>query len=307
MISLKNTFCYRKNRFVLHSYETRTRIFAHQSIILRIFVVSRDTIRCKHIRITGCFVEDFRILKICSDRESEIRRERPWGRGPSEDIFARSSFDFEFHRHRLVLLVLIPLIDLEIGERSGAARTVWNNTIGLVHIALVVNVLKHPPYGFHEVRIHGLVIVVHIDPTTRAFDHLSPIVHISKDIPATFFVELIDSDLFFDIFLPRYSELLLDDVLDWETVTVPSESSLDELALHGLVPRDHILDRPCEEVTVVRGPGRKRRTVVEIELRSSLADFERFFESIVCFPIREHLFFESRERLTWVYLWKHSE
>lgn len=201
----------------------------------------------------------------------------------------------KFHGHRLVLFVFIPLIDLEIGERGGTARTVWDDAVGLVDESFFVDLRKYPPNGFHKLGIHSLVIMIHIDPTPHPLDGLSPDVRISEHIRTTPFIEFIYPDFLFYILFPGDIHLLLDDILDRETVTVPPEPSLNILALHRLIPWDHILDRPRKQVTIVRSPGRKRRSVIEIELRSPLADRERLLECIICLPIRERLAFESRE------------
>lgn len=60
-------------------------------------------------------------------------------------------------------------------------------------------------------------------------------------------------------------------------------------------------------MTVVRSTGRKRRTVVKIEFFGVLADLERTFESVVFFPVFEHLELELWEGLSWINGWKHGK
>ncbi|EKD29876.1 MAG: hypothetical protein ACD_78C00231G0002 [uncultured bacterium (gcode 4)] len=302
--------CFRKSyriiehRFIFYSHETRSGIFANERIILRVFVIGRDSVFCEDIGFARRFVENLSVYEIFPDCESEIRGKRPGSSRPGEDIFTLISFHFELHRYRFILLILIPLIHLEIGERSGTARTVRNHAVRFVYIPLVVDALEHPPNRLHEVGIHGLVIVVHIDPSTHPFDGLPPDIRVLENIRATLFVECEYSDLILDVFFPRNSHLFLDDVLDRKPVAIPPEPSFHELPLHGLVSRYDIFDGSCQEMTVVRSPGRKRRTVIEIELRSTLADFERFLKGIVRFPVGEDFLFESRKWLARVDLWE---
>ena len=91
-------------------------------------------------------------------------------------------------------------------------------------------------------------------------------------------------------------------------MTIPSESSFYVFSLHGLVTWNNILDGSSKQVTIVRSPSRKRRTVIKIEFRSSFSDFKRFLECVVRFPIRKRLEFESWERLSGIDLWEgHSD
>ena len=80
------------------------------------------------------------------------------------------------------------------------------------------------------------------------------------------------------------AELLLDDDLGRQPVAVPSEPSLDASATHRLIARHGVLDEAGQQVTVVRQPVGKRRTVVEDVLVGIGATTDRLLERVVLGP-----------------------
>jgi hypothetical protein len=44
----------------------------------------------------------------------------------------------------------------------------------LVDQSFIKELLEHPPHRLHELRIHGLVVVVEVDPTTKTIHCCSP-------------------------------------------------------------------------------------------------------------------------------------
>ena len=123
-------------------------------------------------------------------------------------------------------------------------------------------------------HIHAyLVIVVEIDPPTKTLDGVSPFLTESHDDRPTLGVVLLETQLH-DGVPARDAQLLVDLVLDGQTVGIPSKSALDMEALHGPVSRNDILDGGCQKMAIVRKTGRERGAVVESVERLPLTQFE---------------------------------
>ena len=100
-----------------------------------------------------------------------------------------------------------------------------------------------------------------------------------------------------------YAELLVDFVLDRQTVAVPAEATQHVAPFHRPVARHDVLQRRRHQVTVVRQPGRERRAVVE-DVRLLVARvLERFAEQIATTPeIQNRVFHRHKiERAGWCF------
>ena len=91
--------------------------------------------------------------------------------------------------HGRILDIRVALIRFEIRKRRGAARTVRHNAVSLVDQLLFPEGLEYPPDGLHEGRIHGLVIVIEIDPPPHPRHHLAPFTGVAQDNTAAALVE----------------------------------------------------------------------------------------------------------------------
>src|SRR3989344_542857 len=103
---------------------------------------------------------------------------------------------------------------------------------------------------------------------------------------ASCLVELINtvSD---DFFFMLESELLLDDVLDGQSVAIPAPYARHGIAAHRPESRHRIFDDTRHDVAVVRKPRRERRPVVEYVFTVRRLPFDGFLENIPLFPGRE--------------------
>lgn len=114
-----------------------------------------------------------------------------------------------------------------------------------------------------------LVVIVKVDPPSKAFDGMAPFGSVPHHDGPAFLVVLADTELC-DSLLSRNSQLLVDLVLNGKAVGVPSKASLDVVALHGPVAGDDVFDGRGEQVSIVRKAGRKWRSIVEGVVWTSL-------------------------------------
>lgn len=122
------------------------------------------------------------------------------------------------------------------------------------------------------VQVSYLVVVVKVDPTSQTLNGVSPFSGVTHDNRSAFFVVLGNAELH-DSSLSGDTQLLLNLVLDGETVSVPTETSFDMISLHGPITRDDVLDGRGQQVTVVRQSGREWRSIVEGVSLATLGEF----------------------------------
>ena len=204
-----------------------------------------------------------------------------------------------------VLDVLVVGAGFEVGEGGGQAPGVGHDAVGAVDAALVPELLEDPPDGLHVGEIHGLVVVVEIDPAAHAGDGFAPLGDVGEDHGAAGFVELADAGGE-DVRGALEAELVLGEGFDGQAVAVPAEAALDVVAAHGLVAGGDVLDGAGEEVAVVGEAGGEGRAVEEDEGGGAGAVGEGFFEGVVFLPEAEDAFFHLRERELGGYGFEHG-
>ena len=161
-----------------------------------------------------------------------------------------------------------------------------------------MQLLEGPDDRLHELRVHGAVVVVEVDPARLAGDVVAPLAGVLQDRLAAGLVELLDAQL---------DDLVggLDAVeahrleLGGQAVGVPAEAALDLVAAHRLVARDQVLDVAGEQVAVVRQAVGEGRAVVEDELVAAVgagvALLDARPEGVVGLPVRQHRLLDRRE------------
>ncbi len=143
--------------------------------------------------------------------------------------------------------------------------------------------LEDPPDRLHEVSVHRLVIVVEIHPTGHAFHSFPPLASVAQHDGAALLVEVLHSE-FLDLRTTLEFQRLLHLVLDGQAVRVPAKATLHPEAAHCLVAWDHVLDGACEQVSIVRQAGRKRRAIVKAERPLLRTLFDGFLEDALLPP-----------------------
>ena len=84
---------------------------------------------------------------------------------------------------------------------------------------------------------------------------------------------------------------------------IPAKSTLNAVAAHGLVTRNHVFGVPGKQVTVVRQSVCERRAVVKDEFFGvfGLALVDAGLKCAVLLPIGKHLLLQVREARAWVH------
>jgi hypothetical protein len=89
-----------------------------------------------------------------------------------------------------------------------------------------------------------------------------------------------------------------------QAVAIPTKAALDPLASHGLIARDDIFDKTGHNVSIVRQPIGKRRSIVEDKLlarrRRPLLDAR--LKNLFVLPELQDLFFNRRKVRIWIHL-----
>ena len=90
-------------------------------------------------------------------------------------------------------------------------------------------------------------------------------------------------------------------------MTVPSKTTLDSLALHRLIPRNRIFDKPSEQVPVVWQAVRKRWTIIKdifvCAIGASVSLVDGSLKGAVSSPEFKRLIFERRKVWLRINLW----
>ena len=187
-----------------------------------------------------------------------------------------------------------------VGKYSGAPRAVWQDVEAFVDKPLVPKLLYDPPDGLHVVRVHGLVVVVKIDPSSHTGHGLAPFAGVAEHDLAAVLVELCNA-VVLDLLLAGDLELLLHLVFNRKSVAVPSEAAVNQLSLHGHIAWINIFYSTRNKVSEVRKSSGKRRAVVEYIFIASFPLLQRLLENIILFPEFKDRFLHLRKINFWIY------
>jgi len=91
---------------------------------------------------------------------------------------------------------------------------------------------------------------------------MAPFLAVSHDDGAAFCVVVGQAE-FLDSLFAGQTKLLVDFVFDRYSMSIPTESSLDIMPLHGPVPRNNIFDGGGKEMAVMGQARSERRAIVE--------------------------------------------
>jgi len=212
-----------------------------------------------------------RVGDVGADRQGQVRRQGPRRRRPGQQPqragVAVGRLEVERHGDGRVLAGPGGVVeaDLEVGQRRLGAPRVGHDPERLVDEALVPELLERPHDRLHVVAVHGLVVVLEVDPAGLSGDRLLPLARVAHDRRAAVVVEGLDAVLD-DVGAARDRQLALDLHLGGQAVAVPAEATGDLVAPHRLVAGDDILDVAGQEVSVVGQAVGEWRPVVEREL-----------------------------------------
>lgn len=131
---------------------------------------------------------------------------------------------------------------LEVTQRSSASGRVRHDPQPTVHHSLLPQLSKDPPNTLHKRRVHRLVSIIEIDPSTHFLDDMLPIRRILEHNLSTFGIVLVNTHLE-HIISRSDTKVLVDLVFNGKSMRVPTESTFDVMSSRVGVSRDHILDR----------------------------------------------------------------
>ena len=196
------------------------------------------------------------------DAERDVRGERPGGRRPREEILILAVADLKADDRGAFLDELIALRDLVRGQRRAAVRAIGHDLEALVEEALVVDLLERPPLGLDEVIVVRHIGMLHIRPESDGLGEVLPHALVLPNGLLALLDEGLEAVLL-DLLLAVEAERLLDLQLDGEAVGVPAGLTGHEIALHGAVAGDHVLDGARQDVADVGLAVRGGRAVIE--------------------------------------------
>ena len=150
----------------------------------------------------------------------------------------------------------------EVSQRRTKSRRNRHNLYTLINKPLVPKLLKHPPQRFHVPNIHGFVVVIKVNPATNASNCIAPLAHISLHNATTLVVISSHTELF-DRLLCGQTQLLINLMLNRQTMTVPTKTAHDIPTFHGPVTRHNVLYSAGHKVAVMRQTGSKWRSIVK--------------------------------------------
>mmetsp|Transcript_3200 Transcript_3200/g.6702 ORF Transcript_3200/g.6702 Transcript_3200/m.6702 type:complete len:359 (-) Transcript_3200:191-1267(-) len=210
-----------------------------------------------HVGLARGLVAEFDILLLGVHTEREVRRESPWGGGPSQharalrEALVSAAQQRECTDNRRVVHILVVLLRLEVGEHGVARARIGHHFEAAVDEALVVQLLEDPPDRLHEGKVHRLVALVEIDPAADALDGLLPFLLVAHhNRPA---LGIVCGDAHLEHVIPPCDFLLLVNlVLDRQPVAVPAEAAWYVVASLVRVPAHNILNGASKDVAIVR-------------------------------------------------------
>ena len=164
-----------------------------------------------------------------------------------------------------------------------------HRSIALIDKSLIPEFLEHPPYGFHIVTIHGSIGMLHICPPSDARNNPFPLGSKFQNFRSAKLIEFRDAKRF-DIFLMFNVKFFLCNILYRQTMTIPSPFPLNLKPAHRPIPRHSILQDIPYNVTIVRCPSCKGRSIIKSISRRSLAICHRLLKYFFLLPKVENLF-----------------
>ena len=200
---------------------------------------------------------------------------------------------------RVMDILVATQCQLVVGKDGGTAGTIGQDVVALVEEPLLPQTFQHPPDGLHVVGVHGLVVVLEIDPAAQAGDGLLPLVDVAQHAVTAGLVEL-GHTIGLDVSLGVEPQLLFDEVFHRQAMAVPAKAALHPVTLHGLVAGNDVLYGAGNEMSEMGQSCCKGRAVIEHVLLAILAPGNGLLENILFLPERKDLLLLGGEIRLWV-------
>ncbi len=242
---------------------------------------------------------DHHVVGVGRERHGGVRRQRPGGGGPDEDVgVARDPGRLEHARHAVELeghedggRHLVAVLDLGLGERRVAVHAPVDRLAAAVDGALQVHVAEQLDVARLVVGRKGEVRVVPVGVDAEPLEALSLHVDVLGRPRAAELAQLGQGRLRH----PLGPERLLDHVLDWLAVAVPTRDVGGEEAALRVALVHEVLEDLVEGVADVDGAVRIGRPVVQHEGPAVLVLFQHLPVDALPLPLLEPLRLVLRE------------
>ena len=140
---------------------------------------------------------NFCIRHVRSDCERGVSWQRPGSSRPCQHIshFARVFWigHAKTHGHRQVCHIRVSIGHFVVRESRLTARTKVHWLVSLVDQTFLIKFLERPPGGLGILGIHGLVVVLHVDPAPGPRNDFFPLVFVHQDLLPALLVELLNT------------------------------------------------------------------------------------------------------------------
>ena len=288
----------REHRVVAPAFHLGALEFTHDLIVLAELLLVGAQQRLAEVELLAGELAfggaHLHIVDVGADHDGEVGRNGPRGGGPEDGVGVLLVAQLHSHGHGGVLTILVHVrvhAQLVRGKRRLILRAVRQHAVALVGQTLVVQLLERPHHGFHVRNVQSLVAVLEVDPARLTVDVILPLIGVLEHGGTAGIIELVDAH-FLDLVDGVDAQFLLRLKLCGQTVGIPAEHTVDLVALHGLIARNHILGVTGQQVAVMRQAVGERRAVEEHEFVLAVVAgrpaIDGLLEGIVLVPIVEH-------------------
>ena len=145
--------------------------------------------------------------------------------------------------------------------------------------------------------------MLHINEATHPGDNGPPVVRVTHHRRASLFIKILHA-VFFDVALGAQTKFLLDKVLKWQTMTIPSPLSIYAVTDHRPKARHRVLDSPRQNMSVVRQARRKWWSIIKNKIsyrRSASRSLNTLIKNIVLLPKFQHCLFAECNVTLWYF------
>ena len=116
-------------------------------------------------------IDEFRV-----DGEGQVAGQGPRGSGPSDDAGVRVLFQWEGDDNSGIIHILVVGASLKVREHSVAGSREGHDPGATVDQTLIEDLLEGPPDTLHEIAIHGLVVIIEVDPSAESPDDVPSLI-----------------------------------------------------------------------------------------------------------------------------------
>ena len=188
------------------------------------------------------------VVDLRSDAKCRVARQRPRRGRPGEHkdlkvLKILQVLQEELRRARRVLHVAVAagLVELVRREARAGSGRVGLDSITLVQIALLVELLEQVPQCLDVLVVVGDVRVVQVHPVAHLLGERSPLLGVFHHLAAALRVIFVHADFLADVLLGD-AKFLLHTQLYRQTMRVPSCLAAHLKALHGLESTESVFD-----------------------------------------------------------------